>query len=138
MHNSTWKWVFRCYCKASNGAQGTDVIDEWYQDQDADFQGEMDSTLEFFQNRPNAEWRRPKFDTLEGKQCQGLREIRIKVKSGVYRILGFFGPARQEFTLLIGFKKQRGSETDQHCRIAQSRRKEVENDDARARKCSFP
>jgi len=134
----SWIWTFKCYCKPSNGAVGADVIDEWYKLQDEEVQGEIDATLEFFQNRPNAEWRRPKFDTLTGQACQGLREIRISAASGVYRIFGCFGPARQEFTLLIGFQKKRESDTERNCKIAQPRKREVDDDETRARKCIFP
>jgi hypothetical protein len=133
-----WNWAFRCYCKPSNGVQGADVIDSWYRLQDEEVQAELDAILEFFQNRPNAEWRRPKFDTLTGKTCQGLREIRVNVASGAYRILGYFGPVRQDFTLLIGFQKKTESDTEHNCKIAQLRKREVDNDGARARRCTFP
>ena len=135
---ASWNWTFKCYCKASNGAQGADVIEEWYKLQDEEVQAEMDAILEFFQYRPNMEWRRPKFDTLQGKTCTGLREIRISAASGEYRILGYFGPARQDFTLLIGFHKKRDSDTEHACRTAQVRKQEVENDGTRARRCNFP
>ena len=114
-----WNWTFKCYYSASNGATGTDVIDAWYKLQDEAVQGELDAILEFFQNRPNAEWRRPTFDTLTGQTCKGLREIRISTASGAYRLIGYFGPARQEFTLLAGFQKKRESDTESNCKIAQ-------------------
>src|SRR5689334_13939061 len=100
-----WNWVFKCYCRPSNGHRGVDVIDEWYQLQDDEVRANIDTTLEFLQNRPITDWRRPYFGLLAGKQCKGLGEVRIRAASGVYRILGFFGLARQ-FTLLIGFKKK--------------------------------
>lgn len=136
--SASWNWTFKCYYSASNGAAGADVIDAWYKLQDEEVQGELDAILEFFQNRPNAEWRRPKFDTLTGQTCKGLREVRISTASGAYRLLGYFGPERQEFTLLIGFQKKRESDTENNCKIAQQRRREVENDGTRARKCTFP
>ena len=79
-----WNWAFRCYCKPSNGVQGADVIDSWYRLQDEEVQAELDAILEFFQNRPNAEWRRPKFDTLTGKTCQGLRAVSYTHLGGLY------------------------------------------------------
>ena len=48
--SASWNWTFRCYCKASNGVEGADVIDAWYKLQDEEVQGEIDATLEFFQN----------------------------------------------------------------------------------------
>ena len=127
-----------CYCQTSNGSEGIDLIDGWYQVQDEDVQSAMDAILEFFQNRPNSDWRRPQFDALKGQTCKGLHEIRISAKSGKYRILGFFGPQRMEFTLLIGFHKKRDSDTERACRNAQPRKKEVEDDRTRARRCTFP
>ena len=133
--SASWNWTFKCYYTASNGAA---VIDAWYKRQDEEVQAELDAILEFFQNRPNAEWRRPKLDTLKGQTCKGLREVRIRAASGVYRLLGYFGPARQEFTLLVAFHKKSESDTQRNCKIAQQRKREVENDGTRARKCTFP
>ena len=38
MPTVSWNWIFKCYCKASNGVQGVDVIDEWYKLQDGEVQ----------------------------------------------------------------------------------------------------
>jgi hypothetical protein len=53
------------------------------------------------------EWRRPDFDLLSGKM-KGVGEIRFKVDKQ-YRILGFFGPGRNDFTMLIGASKKGSS-----------------------------
>jgi hypothetical protein len=131
-------WIFKCYCRSSNGASGVDVINEWYDSQDEEVQAELDATLEFFANRPHNEWRRPKFDKLGGKVCHGLHEIRVTAASGQYRVSGSFGAERNEFTLFIAFHKQRDSDTNKNCRIAQARKQEVNIDANRARKCPFP
>ncbi len=131
-------WVFKCYCRSSNGATGVDVINEWYDSQDEEVQAELDATLEFFTNRPHDEWRRPRFDKLSGGTCRGLYEIRVKTSSGQYRVLGSFGMERNEFTLYIAFHKQRDSDTNKNCRVAQARKQEVSIDANRARKCQFP
>ncbi len=116
---------------------GSDLIDAWYQARDGEVRGKIDATLEHLANRPRSEWRRPQFDLLTGV-CQGLAEIRIKARSGQYRLLGYFGPERMTFILLNSFKKTRDSDTDDACRIAQIRRKEVLADVSRARECRFP
>ena len=131
-------WVFKCYCRSSNGATGVDVINEWYDLQDQEVQAEFDATLEFFANRPNHEWRRTRLDKLAGRACKGLHEIRIKAASGQYRVLGSFGVERNEFTLYIGFHKKRDSDTNAACKVAQARKQEVIADANRARKCQFP
>jgi hypothetical protein len=115
----------------------SDVIDAWYRAQDGEVRGKIDAVLEHLSNRPRNEWRRPHFDVLSGV-CQGLAEIRIKARSGQYRMLGYFGPERMTFTLLNGFKKTRESDTNNACRAGQIRRKEVSHDVSRARECRFP
>lgn len=130
-------WVFKCYCRGSNGATGIDVINEWYDQQDEEVQGQIDGVFEFLGHRPNHEWKRPVFDKLAGDICGDLHEIRIKAASGQYRILGNFGAERNEFTLYIAFHKQRDSSTNAACKVAQGRKKEVNFDATKARKCQF-
>jgi hypothetical protein len=64
----------------------------------------FDVALEFLVQRPRNEWLRPVFDLLSGNMRE-VGEIRFKVDKQ-YRVLGFFGPARAEFTLLIGASKK--------------------------------
>jgi hypothetical protein len=116
---------------------GSDLVDDWYRVQDGEVRGAVDALLEHLGNRHRAMWRRPQFDLLSGI-CRGLGEIRIKARSGEYRILGYFGPDRMAFTLLTCFKKSRDADTDAACRIGQVRRKEIATDVSRARSCSFP
>jgi len=83
---------------------GRDMIDDWYNRQSDDVQGAVDVALEFLSQRPRLEWRRPEFDLLSGK-LRSIGEIRLKVDKQ-YRILGFFGPGRSDFTMLIGSSKK--------------------------------
>ena len=93
-------WTLRCYVSPS----GRDMIDDWYNRQSEAVQGAVDVTLEYLSQRPRDEWRRPEFDLLSGKM-RAIGEIRFKVDKQ-YRILGFFGPARSDFTMLIGASKK--------------------------------
>lgn len=120
-------WTLRCYISAS----GRDMIDDWYSRQSEDVQGAFDVALEYLAQRSRGEWRRPEFDLLSGKM-RVLGEIRFRVDKQ-YRILGFFGPAQSEFTMLIGASKK-GKIYDPHNALetALARRVEILAD---GRKC---
>lgn len=66
------------------------------------------------------------------RDCQGIYELKI-VSSGVqYRPLGFYGPERREFTLLMGAIEKGGRvEPRDFCDIALERRKIVNDDRSR-------
>jgi hypothetical protein len=81
------------------------MIDDWYSRQPEGVQGALDVALEYLVQRPRNEWRRPEFDLLSGKM-RAIGEIRLKVDNKQYRILGFFGPGRSDFTLLVGSTKK--------------------------------
>ena len=80
------------------------MIGDWYDRQNGDVQSALDVALEFLGQRPRSEWRRPEFDLLSGKM-KAIGEIRFKVDKQ-YRILGFFGPNRSDFTMLVGSSKK--------------------------------
>lgn len=123
-------WTFRCYTSQS----GQDLIDEWYVQQDAEVRANVDTTIEFLGTRPRHEWVRPQFDLLS----DGIGEIRIKARSGHYRLLGYFGPTRLTFTLLKPFHKGRKSDTDKAIKTAKTRRKETEEYVFKSKECFFP
>jgi hypothetical protein len=85
------------------------MIDDWHGRQSDEVQATMAVALEYLVQRPRNEWRRPEFDLLSGK-LREIGEIRFKVDKQ-YRILGFFGPSRSDFTLLVGASKK-GSNYD--------------------------
>jgi hypothetical protein len=80
------------------------MIGDWYYRRREDVQGAVDVALEYLIQRPRQEWRRPEFDLLSGKM-RAIGEIRLKVDKQ-YRILGFFGPSRSDFTMLVGSSKK--------------------------------
>jgi hypothetical protein len=88
-------WTFRCYVLPS----GRDAINDWYGRHTAGVQGALDVSLEFLGQRMRNDWRRPEFDMLSGRMRE-IGEIRFYAERTQYRILGFFGPRRAEFTLL--------------------------------------
>jgi hypothetical protein len=93
-------WTFRCYISHT----GRDMIEDWYVRQHKDVQVAFDVALEYLAQRGRNDWRRPEFDLLSGK-LREIGEIRFKVDKQ-YRILGFFGPNKSDFTLLVGSSKK--------------------------------
>jgi hypothetical protein len=125
-------WTFRCYVSAT----GRDMIDDWYNRQSAGVQVAIDVALEYLVQRPRNEWRRPEFDLLTGKMRE-IGEIRFKVDKQ-YRILGFFGPGRADFTLLVGASKK-GATYDPPGALetALRRMSEVKANGSHSRACDF-
>src|SRR5689334_15184976 len=95
-------WTFRSYVSPS----GRDLIAKWYESQSADAQAALDTVLEYLGQRARVEWRRPEFDLLSGPRYRVLGELRFEVANVQYRPLGFFGPARAQFTILVGATKK--------------------------------
>ncbi len=125
-------WTIRCYVSPS----GRDMFDDWHGRQSDEVQAAVAVALEYLVQRPRKEWRRPAFDLLSGKM-RDIGEIRFKVDKQ-YRILGFFGPARSDFTLLIGASKK-GNNYDPRNAVetALERMKQVKADGRRNRVCDL-
>jgi hypothetical protein len=125
-------WIFRCYVSPA----GRDMIDDWYNRQTDDVQSAVDVALEYLRQRPRNEWRRPEFDLLSGKM-RSIGEIRLKVDKQ-YRILGFFGPGRSDFTMVIGSsKKGRNYDPKRTLETALDRMTHVMADGRRCCVCNF-
>jgi hypothetical protein len=125
-------WTIRCYVSAT----GRDMVDDWYGRQRDDVRAAVDVVIEYLVQRPRSEWIRPRFDLLAGKM-RDVGEIRFKVDKQ-YRLLGFFGPQRSDFTLLIGASKK-GSIYDPKDTLdtALKRMSEVKADGRHSRVCDF-
>lgn len=122
------EWTFRCYC-ASDGKR--DVIQDWYDSQSPETQAEFDNTLDFLRPRGRDEWKRPQFDVLHG-ECAGLGEIRFKANRVEHRIVGYFGPDRMKFAMLVAaIEKDKKFIPKSTCRTAQRRKTEVESNSTR-------
>ena len=125
-------WTIRCYVSPN----GRDMIDDWYGRQSDAVRAALDVALEYLVQRPRNEWGRPEFDLLSGKMRE-VGEIRFKVDKQ-YRVLGFFGPGRAEFTLLIGASKK-GKVYDPKATqdTALKRMSQVKTDGRSSRVCNF-
>ncbi len=127
-------WTFRSYVSV----RGVDVIREWYGEQSDRTQAKFVSRLKFLSQTPRPGWKREHFDLLGGK-CKGLGEIRFLSDSIQHRPLGFFGPDRAEFTLLICAQEKNGRFVPKDaCEIGLARLEEVINDSRRSKISDFP
>ena len=66
----------------------------------------LTATLELLQVVDRKYWVRPQFDVLHGRQYHGMGEIRFGGDGKSYRIFGYFGPNRMQFTMLSGHEKR--------------------------------
>jgi len=124
-------WILRCYRAGRGGG-----FEDWYDLQAPEIQAEIDATLDILV------WQRDlsensTYEDLRGK-CRGLGEIRVDVADGKFRILGFKGPGRREFTLLVGFRKKTNADYGVECPKALRRKEGVKKDGKRAPVCAFP
>lgn len=124
-------WTLRCYVSPT----GRDVVEKWYAKQPVAAQAAFDTVLEYLSQRTRDEWGRPDFDQLSGRY-RSLGELRFEVANVQYRPLGFFGPDRAEFTILVGAtKKGKNYDPREALETALKRRAEVLQDPHRSKIC---
>jgi hypothetical protein len=94
------EWTIKTYRKES----GKNAIEEWLQDLSGSARAAIRNRIIYLEAKPPEDWVRPFFDKLGGH----IHEIRVKdtVEKVQYRLLGYFGPGRRVFTLLIGAKEK--------------------------------
>jgi hypothetical protein len=128
-------WLFRCYA-----AGGVGSYNGWYAGLPEEVQTEIDNVLDIL--AATRHWPNGKGELTEEMRgsCEGLVEIRIEFpgadeRPAHYRILGFVGPGKMEFTLLLGFKEKNISDYGPACRSALGRKEGVIKDGNRAPPC---
>jgi hypothetical protein len=117
-------WSLRTYLTIS----GRDPVREWYEGLRPTNRAIVRTDLRYLRDQPPAKWERPWYGTLSKKGCSGLGEVRLKLDKVEWRIIGFFGPGRQEFTMVaIAREKDRKFIPIDTCQIAQARKAEILN-----------
>lgn len=79
--------------------------------------------LAYLSDQPKTNWRYPHYRTLDGGPCDGLGEIRVKLRNVEWRLLGFWGPEVSDFTLVLVTDKKRQRLPKHVCDAAQERKK---------------
>ena len=91
---------------------GRDLIEEWLSKavtigERKGVRIELETILRMLRFVKRESWSRPQFDWLQGDHCRGIGELIVDYRGVPYRPLGCFGPAPDQFTLLIGARKDR-------------------------------
>lgn len=104
---------------------GRCVFSDWYKDQSVKIQAKCETTLKYLRSRTKTEWKRPQYDSLSGN-CSGLGEIRFYADRIMHRLVGFSGPATEEYTILVP-AREKGDDFEPRntCQTAHKRIQEV-------------
>ena len=97
------EWTFLA-CPATGGGR---PLDRFMAELGFEAENSFTATLELLQAVERRYWVRPQFDILQGSKYQRMGEIRFSGDDKTYRVFGFFGPMRLQFTLLSGHVKKR-------------------------------
>jgi hypothetical protein len=119
--NQNWLWSFMGLRCVDDGLR---PVQNWFNGLPLEAKAEIIDLLQALQVVTAHRWGKPEFDPLKG--AGGISEIRpenVRSESGseTYRIYGFFGPNRREYTLLYGTLKTVRNDHDGK-RIARERR----------------
>lgn len=113
---------------------GRDHVDEWYRGLSDTIRGDFRAALDDLAATPEAQWDRPHYGHLAGKDWRGFHELVFKVNAQHMRLIGYWGPARHEFTIvLLHNKNKQGKLTSHQSMIARTNRQVVDRDPLRAR-----
>jgi len=95
-------WTFKVFVDE----RGIDVIGKWRKDLPLGDKARIRVRLAYMKTVKI--WEPPLVKKLQGKKYDPIYEIRISGDKVEYRPLGFFGPGKHEFTLVIGARKKSG------------------------------
>jgi hypothetical protein len=117
-------WVFRTYQRPS----GRDDVRIWYKDLAGRDRATVLNTLQYLRDQPRDNWERPLgFAPLHG--LNGMGEFLFKFGGVQNRLIGFFGPYRMSYTILLPvLKKGRSFDPREWEEIAARRKSEAESD----------
>ena len=135
-----WRWTFHGYKSDNDGCP----VQDWFDCLPEDDRDEIASVLNYLRNITNRAWEAlEEFDPLFGEG--GISEIRIpqitRLEHGViqkitYRIYGYFGPGKLQYTFLHGTDKK--ERNDKHGKqIAKIRFGQIQRGNADIHRFSF-
>lgn len=98
-----WRWVFLAYWSDSEGLP----VQDWFDGLPERVRDEVGDTIRYLEAMTGTPWTRPEFDRLAGEP--DISEIRVDLNTDYgresYRIYGYFGPGKRQYTLLHGTLK---------------------------------
>lgn len=99
-------WTFLEFVSAGGRPQITD----WYSNLPPDVRAVFDDRLGFLAIHERKDWQLPEFRMLRGKEGrERISEIRWAVGGVQWRVLGFFGLAQMQYTILLGCTHKQGN-----------------------------
>ncbi len=106
-------WTFKCFTTVEA------ELHAWYQGLNPRDQSRVDSVLDHLRQNPKERWADTRWFSPLAGPCAGLDELRFKFNNIQYRPIGFFGPARAEFTFVFfGVEKGGRWVNGETCRAA--------------------
>jgi hypothetical protein len=84
---------------------GVNVIRAWLERQQCKAKARLNARLNILEQRTRTEWGRFNVEVLKGDK-DGLIAIKVLWQRTQYRLIGYDGPSRGEFTLLVCGKEQ--------------------------------
>jgi hypothetical protein len=113
---------------------GRDEFDEWYGSLSPVTRAKVRATLDDLAALPAAQWDRPRYGHLKGDDWKGFHEIILKVEGHQIRLVGYWGPVRGQFIIVMRHdKNEQGPLASRHSKVARDRRAEIESNSARAK-----
>ena len=125
------RWEFLAFRLDS----GRRPVQDWIEELTLKAQNELESIMEFLSVSPITFWKKPQFEIRRDKDS-GMGEIRFTSEGNRYRVYGYFGPKRMQFTMLHACMKQR-SDLSAEMDIALHRKGLVEANPRRAYAITF-
>jgi phage-related protein len=108
-----WRWL----CYDDKDPRGP-LWSRWYCEADDSIRGRHDVVFDFLEVRNGGQWREPHTKKL-GK---GIIEIRI-TGDVQHRLLGFFGPKKDEFTFVLACTHKQNVYTPKNAKATAAKRK---------------
>ena len=96
-------WTFLA-CPAPGGGK---PVDRFVRGLGVEAENDLAAILENLQVLERRFWTRPQFDQLHSQKYTGMGEVRFNGEGKTYRLFGYFGPLRLQFTFLLGCEKKR-------------------------------
>jgi hypothetical protein len=121
----TFKYKIKCYVDHRDRNE----VQEVYDDGTAELQAEFEVAMSYLRELGRQEWTRPKAAKLNKcKEFKDFFEIRFKADNLQQRPIGYFGPGKDEFTILIWVTEKGGKLIPETwCSTATNRKKQIEN-----------
>jgi len=122
-------WIFRDYLNV----RGENEVLRWTNSLPQKAQAKIDTIILLL--RGFEVWPEQYVSAVRG--CPGIFELKVKWGGIQYRPLGFYGPGRREFTLLLGAIEKGGKLPPNACDTASQRKRIVLRDRGRSREHEF-